>query len=258
MAQLQTSSGVKDFNVVSKEEWLKARRELLKKEKEFTKLRDQMSALRREMPWEKVQKSYVFEGPNGKESLADLFGGKSQLVVYHFMFAPEAEAACRGCSFWADNFDGIDVHLRQRDTTFLAISRAPYAKLNAFAQRMGWHSKFVSSFGSDFNFDFYASFTPEQLKGVALNNYEMSKPNGPDTTGVSVFVKDLNGDIYHSYSCYSRGVDMLNVAYHYLDLTPKGRDEADQKPHPMAWVRLHDQYADAKKTASCCASEARA
>ena len=257
MAQLQTSTGLKEFNVVSPAAWLKARRELLKKEKEFTRLRDEMSALRREMPWEKVEKSYSFDGPLGKESLADLFAGKSQLVVYHFMFAPEAEEACRGCSFWADNFNGIDVHLRRRDTTFLAISRAPYAKLTAFGRRMGWNFKFASSYGSDFNFDYYASYTPEQVKGVALCNYEMSKPHGPDTTGVSVFVKDVNGDIYHTYSCYSRGVDMMNVAYHYLDLTPKGRDEADQKPHAMAWVRLHDKYADAVPAVSCCSSEGK-
>jgi predicted dithiol-disulfide oxidoreductase (DUF899 family) len=241
---IKTSTGIQDFNVVSSEEWIQARKDLLRKEKEFTRLRDQLSQLRRKLPWERVEKEYVFEGPEGKQTLQDLFDGKSQLIVYHFMFAPEWEEGCKSCSFWADNFNGIDIHLKHRDTSFLAISRAPYSKLKAYRQRMGWSFRWVSSFESDFNYDYNASFTPEQVAGEGYVNYEKVKPWGPDVVGISVFYKNENGDLFHTYSCYSRGVDMLNGAYHYLDLTPKGRDEADQRPNPQAWVRRHDEYRD--------------
>jgi predicted dithiol-disulfide oxidoreductase (DUF899 family) len=174
--------------------------------------------------------------------LADLFAGKSQLIVYHFMFAPEWEAGCKSCSFWADNFNGVAAHLKQRDTTFLAVSRAPLAKLDAFRKRMGWTFKWVSSAGSDFNFDYAVSFKPEELaKGEVFYNYETRKMTTPELPGFSVFFKDQDGAIYHTYSCYSRGLDMLNGAYHMLDLTPKGRDE-EGLSHTMAWVRLHDLY----------------
>jgi predicted dithiol-disulfide oxidoreductase (DUF899 family) len=232
-----------NHKIVSHDEWVSARKQLLLKEKEFTRTRDELSRQRRELPWERVAKSYVFEGPDGKETLSDLFAGSSQLIVYHFMFDPSWDAGCKSCSFWADNFNGIDVHLKHRDITFLAISRTPYSKLQAYRKRMNWTFKWVSSFGSDFNFDYGVSFTPEQLATNTLQNYGSSKPPGEETVGISVFYKDASGQIFHTYSCYSRGVDMLNGAYNYLDLTPKGRDEANQ-PYSQAWVRRHDEYED--------------
>ena len=192
-----------------------------------------------------MDKAYVFDGPDGKETLAELFAGKRQLIVYHFMFDPSWDAGCKSCSFWADNFNAIGVHLKHRDTNFLAISRAPYQKLAAYKKRMGWSFKWLSSFGTDFNFDYYVSFTEEQIaKESPYQNYQQSKPWGSETVGISVFVMDAAGQVFHTYSCYSRGVDMLNGAYHYLDLTPKGRDEADQDANPQAWVRRHDEYED--------------
>jgi predicted dithiol-disulfide oxidoreductase (DUF899 family) len=230
--------------VVSNDQWIEARKRLLIKEKEFTKARDQLSRERRDLPWERVEKSYVFDGHDGKETLSDLFAGKSQLIVYHFMFDPSWEAGCKSCSFWADNFNGIDVHLKHRDVSLLAVSRAPLPKLEAYKRRMGWSFKWVSSFDNDFNYDLYVSFTPQQMaEGLAYWNYTKQKPFEAETVGISVFCKEQNR-VFHTYSCYSRGVDMLNGAYHYLDLTPKGRDEADQKPHAQAWVRRHDEYQD--------------
>jgi predicted dithiol-disulfide oxidoreductase (DUF899 family) len=228
--------------VVASDQWIEARKQLLIAEKEFTKARDALSQQRRDLPWERVEKSYVFDGPGGKETLAQLFAGKSQLIVYHFMYDPDWEDGCKSCSYWADNFNGIDIHLKQRDVTFLAVSRAPLTKLEAYKRRMGWSFKWVSSFGSDFNYDLGVSFTPQQMaEGVAFWNYAKQKPFETETVGISVFYRD-HDQIFHTYSCYQRGVDMLNGAYHYLDLTPKGRDEADQKPHPQAWVRRHDEY----------------
>jgi predicted dithiol-disulfide oxidoreductase (DUF899 family) len=177
------------------------------------------------LPWVAVNKGYVFEGPNGKQTLAELFEGRSQLIVYHFMFDPSWEAACLHCSFWADNFNGIIVHLNQRDVTMIAVSRAPYSKLEAYRKRMGWDFKWVSSCDTDFNFDYHVSFTPEEL----------------EREGVCVFYKDSAGRVFHTYSAYARGIDMLNVAYYYLDLVPKGRDEAGHE-FPQFWVRRHDEY----------------
>jgi predicted dithiol-disulfide oxidoreductase (DUF899 family) len=229
--------------VVAREAWIKARKELLAKEKEFTKLRDELSQKRRDLPWEAVAKEYVFEGPAGKETLAELFGESSQLIVYHFMFNPAWEAGCPHCSFWADNFDHLPIHLKQRDISFVAIGRAPHAKLEAYRQRMGWSFKWLSSFGSDFNYDYFASFTPDEIaNGAAHWNYEQGKPFGEDAVGISVFTKDNAGKIFHTYSTYARGVDMLNGAYHYIDLTPKGRDEAGHD-NAQFWVRRHDEYA---------------
>ena len=213
--------------VVPSDQWIEARKQLLMKEREFTKARDALSQQRRDLPWERVEKKYVFDGPDGKETLSDLFAGKSQLIVYHFMYDPSWEDGCKSCSYWADNFNGIDIHLKQRDVNFLAISRAPLAKLEAYKRRMRWTFKWVSSFGSDFNFDLGVSFTPEQMaEGSAFLNYAKQKPFVAENVGISVFCQDRN-EIFHTYSCYQRGVDMLNGAYHYLDLTPKGRD-----PHP--------------------------
>lgn len=231
-----------DHQVVTPKEWGEARKHLLAKEKEFTRLRDQLSQTRRDLPWVRVTKQYVFDGPGGKQTLGQLFNGHSQLVVYHFMFAPDWEDGCRGCSFWADNFNGIVPHLNQRDVTFVAISRAPLAKLQAFAKRLGWNFKWLSSAGNDFNYDYNVSFTPESLAGgSAIYNYAANKMNMTELPGISVFFKDADGNVFHTYSCYARGLDMLNTAYHYLDLVPKGRDEAGL-PHAMAWVRLRDEY----------------
>ena len=235
-----------EHRVVPHQAWIEARTALLAKEKEFTRLRDELAALRRQLPWERVEKSYVFDGPTGKETLGDLLAGKSQLIVYHFMFAPDWQAGCKSCSFWADNFNGIDIHLRQRDISFVAISRAPLAKLEAYRKRMGWSFKWVSSGETDFNFDFGVSFRAEEMaRGAAYWNYRMQKPFDTDTVGISVFYRDRDKEIFHTYSCYQRGVDMMNAAYHYMDLTPKGRDEAGQgSSNPQAWVRRHDEYGN--------------
>jgi len=236
----QEARMLENHKVVSHREWIEARRELLKKEKEFTRLRDQLSKLRRDLPWERVEKSYVFEGPSGKETLSDLFDGRSQLVVYHFMFAPDWDAGCPHCSHWADNFDRVIVHLNQRDVTMIAVSRAPYSNLVVYEKRMGWSFKWVSSFGSDFNFDYQASFTPNQLaEKRAFYNFAEQDPGISEREGVSIFYKDRNGDIFHTYSTYARGIDMMNVDYQYLDLVPKGRDENGKGPF---WVRRHDEY----------------
>ena len=227
--------------IASHQEWIAARQELLAREKEFTRLRDDVSRLRRDLPWEKVEKDYVFDGPNGKETLSQLFAGKSQLIVYHFMFAPDWDAGCKSCSFWADNFNGIDVHLKHRDIAFVAISRAPLAKLEAYRKRMGWGFKWLSSGANSFNFDYGASFTPEEMaSGKAFFNYKIQKPPVSDMVGISVFLKGDDGALYHTYSTYERGVDMMNGAYHYIDLTPKGRNETDTQ----SWVRRHDEYQD--------------
>ena len=226
--------------IVSSKEWITARKKLLAKEKAFTRLRDKLSKARRDLPWEAVTKEYVFEGPSGKETLRELFDGRSQLVVYHFMFSPDWNAGCPHCSHWADNFNGIIVHLNQRDVTMIAVSRAPYAKLSAYQQRMGWHFKWVSSFGTDFNFDFRVSFTPEEMKAKkAFYNFALQDPGPSEREGVSVFYKDPKGRVFRTYSTYARGIDMLNVDYHYLDLVPKGRDEGGRGPF---WVRRRDEY----------------
>lgn len=244
MAELHTRAGSQDHKVVSRKEWIAARKALLSKEKKFTRLRDQLSQQRRELPWVKVDKQYIFDGPNGKETLADLFDGRSQLIVYHFMFGPDWKEGCPNCSFWADNFNGIVVHLRQRDVTLLAISRAPLKKLQAFKKRMKWSFKWVSSFHTDFNYDYHASVRPEELeKGKVYYNYREIEPFSSECHGVSVFYKDKNEDVFHTYSTYGRGIDMVNNAYHYLDLAPQGRDE-DDLDFTLEWVRYHDKYKD--------------
>lgn len=235
---------MKDHPVVSREEWLAARLALLAKEKDFTRLRDELSRQRRALPWVKVEKPYVFDGPNGQETLADLFAQRSQLIVYHFMFPPDWDEGCLHCSFWADSFNGSPVHLKYRDATFIAISRAPLAKIEPFKQRMGWSFKWVSSFQSDFNYDYSVSFTPEEMQGgTAFYNYVPTDPGVTDREGISVFYQDNSGSVYHTYSCYARGIDMVNATYQLLDLAPKGRDE-EHLEDPQAWVRHHDRYED--------------
>ncbi|MBI4275411.1 MAG: DUF899 domain-containing protein [Rhizobiales bacterium] len=229
--------------VVSHEAWIEARKQLLAREKEFTRLRDQLSRQRRDLPWERIEKNYVFDGPNGKETLAQLFDGRSQLVVYHYMFDPNWDEPCKSCSFWADNFERSVVHLQQRDVTLIAVSRAPLAKLEAFKRRMGWTFKWVSSGSTDFNFDYHVSFNPDDAaRASATYNYVGKTSAMAELPGISVFYKDAKGNLFHTYSCYARGLDMMNATYQYLDLVPKGRDEADQKPHAMAWVRYRDSY----------------
>jgi len=231
-----------DNKVVAHDEWLRARLELLAAEKELTRQRDALTRRRMALPWERVEKSYRFEGPRGALSLADLFDGRSQLIVYHFMFAPDWDEGCKSCSFWADNFSGIPIHLKHRDVTLTAVSRAPLAKIEAYKKRMGWSFAWVSSHGSDFNFDYHVSFTNEQItQGKAYYNYGVRPNTLSDQVGISIFYKNASGEVFHTYSCYSRGVDMLNGAYHYLDLVPKGRDE-DGLAFSMQWVRRHDQY----------------
>lgn len=235
--------------VVSEKDWIEARKRLLAQEKEFTVLRDELSRKRRELPWVRVEKDYVFEGPDGRRTLGDIFDGRHQLVVYHFMFDPTWDAGCKSCSFWADNFNGIPIHLAHRDVTFVAISRAPLSKITAFKKRMGWGFNWLSSADSDFNFDYQASFRPEALQaGEVTYNYRPITTSMSELPGISVFYRDEDGTVYHTYSCYGRGVDMLNLAYHYLDLVPKGRDE-EGLPQTMAWVRYHDQYESGRANA---------
>ena len=228
--------------IVSREEWLAARKAHLAQEKQFTKARDALSRQRRELPWVKVDKPYVFDGPDGKETLADLFDGRSQLIVYHFMLGPGWEQGCKSCSFLADHFDGAVVHLAQRDVTLLAVSRAPLAQIAAFKKRMGWRFKWVSSHGNDFNSDYHVSFSKDEMaKGKVYYNYDVAEFPSEEAPGASVFYKDPAGNIFHTYSCYARGLDILLGAYNFLDLTPKGRDEAGL-PFTMDWVRHHDRY----------------
>ncbi len=242
MAQSRTRKGVEKHRVVSHKAWIEARRKFLAKEKKFTRLRDELSRQRRALPWETVDKQYVFDGPKGRETLPELFDGRSQLIVYHFMFAPEWDEGCKHCSFWADNFNGLGIHLNHRDVSFVAISRAPLAKLEAFRKRMGWSFRWVSSGQNDFNYDYQASFTRQEVEsGAAFFNYSKSDVGVSDREGVSVFSRDPSGAVFHTYSSYARGIDMLNTAYHYLDLVPKGRDE-DGLEFTQAWVRHHDRY----------------
>jgi len=242
---------MQQHTIVSREEWITARKAHMAREKELTQAREALSEARRNLPWVKVDKDYVFEGPNGKVTLAELFQGRPQLVVQHVMFAPEWEAACKSCSFWVDGFERMVPHLAARDTTMVAISRAPLAKLEAFKKRMGWTFDWFSSGGNDFNYDYGVSFTPEQIEaGKAKYNFGTTPLYGPELPGISVFYRDAAGDIFHTYSTYARGLDMMNAAYHYLDLTPLGRHE-EGLPYPMDWVRLRDQYQPEAK-AGCC------
>lgn len=240
--------------IVSRDEWLAARKALLAEEKELTRQRDRLSAKRRELPWVRVEKDYAFEGPAGRETLADLFGDRSQLLIYHFMFAPGWGKGCKSCSYLADHFDGALPHLRQRDVSFVVISRAPLAELMPFKQRMGWRFKWVSSYGSDFNHDYQVSFSPEELRtGRVYYNYAEGDFPVEEAPGVSVFFRNDAGEIVHTYSCYARGLDGLVGTYNFLDLVPKGRDE-DGYPFTMQWVRHHDRYEEVQPAVSraCC------
>ena len=228
-----------EHKVVSHEDWLAARVALLEKEKALQRQVDEMGRLQRELPWERVAKEYVFEGAKGRQTLADLFDGRSQLIVYHFMFEPDVDEGCPSCSFWADNFDPIIVHVNARDTTMVAISRAPYPTLTAYRERMGWSFKWLSSGGNDFNADFGVYFEPAH-QNEQVYNYGTLEPGRPDREGLSVFFKDDAGTVFHTYSAYARGIDLVNTAYNYLDLVPRGRDEEGN--FSQYWVRRHDRY----------------
>ena len=243
-------------STATRDPWLDARRDLLAAEKDLTRRADEVARLRRQMPWVRVEKDYVFEGPDGYVSLADLFGGRSQLIVQQFMLAPGWEAGCKSCSYMADHTEGMLPHLAARDTAMVAISRAPLAEIARFRRRMGWTFPWVSSNGNDFNYDYGVSFTPEEVTGGAPK-YNFGKPAFRDELpGVSVFARDAAGQVFHTYSTYGRGVEVMMGTYRMLDLTPKGRDEGDG--HPMAWVRYHDSYETqaAKTAASCCSGRA--
>lgn len=230
--------------VVLSNDWIDARKELLKKEKEFTRSRDELSKQRRDLPWERIDKEYVFDGSNGKEPLSDLFDGRKQLIVYHFMFGPDWPEGCHICSMLADHYEPAILHLNQRDVTMVTVSQAPFDSLHAFRMRMGWSFKWVSSLNCDFNLDFHVSFTPEEQESrQEYYNYRVGAwPAPEEAPGMSVFQKDNDGTIYHTYSTYARGLDLFLNVYNLLDIVPKGRDEADLK-HSFEWVRHHDRYA---------------
>jgi len=235
---------MKNHEVVPHDEWVEARKAFLAKEKQFTRLRDELSKERRQLPWEKVEKEYMFESPDGQKTLSDLFNGRSQLIVYHFMYGPGWEEGCKSCSFLADHFNPAVVHLAHRDVTMVAVSKASLEEFEPFKTRMGWTFTWVSSSANDFNRDFNVSFSQDEVdNGNAYYNYKHQGFPSTEAPGASVFYKDEAGDIYHTYSVYQRGLDMFITAYHYLDLVPKGRDE-EQLSFTMDWLRLHDAYAD--------------
>jgi predicted dithiol-disulfide oxidoreductase (DUF899 family) len=250
-------------STVSREEWLEARLDLLAAEKDLTRRSDQVAQLRRQLPWVKIDKRYVFDGPNGQVALADLFEGRHQLLVQHFMLAPGWEQGCPSCSYMADHTDGMTVHLARRDVTFVAISRAPLTETERFRRRMGWRFNWVSSYGTDFNYDFGVSFMPEEVAEGKVNyNYGNWPLVGEEWPGVSVFYKDDAGQVFHTYSTYGRGVEVMMGAYRMLDLTPKGRGERDDTIYKMEWVRHHDRYEPApiatplSTEGSCCKAHA--
>src|SRR5262245_34556213 len=246
----QTSKG---HRVVSQQEWIAARKELLKKEKESSRLRDQLSAERRALPWMKVEKNYVFDAPEGRVTLGDLFDGRSRLFVKHFMLGPGWKEGCVGCSFEVDHVEGALVHLEHHDVSYVAVSRAPLAEIEAYKKRMGWSFRWVSSFGNDFNYDYGVSFRKEDIaEGKAFYNYKPLDFEIDELSGQSVFYKDDAGEVFHTYSVYARGDELLIGTYNYLDLTPQGRNETGPNFDLTDWVRRHDQYDDDVHSSHSC------
>ena len=242
--------------IVTRDRWVAERKALLAREKEMSRLSDELARERQKLPWVLVDKPYVFDTPTGQRTLADLFEGRRQLIVQHFMLAPGWEEGCVGCSFMADHVDGALPHMAARDLSFVAVSRAPLAEIERFKRRMGWQFPWVSSNGNEFNFDFHVSFTPEEQKrGEVFYNYGMTAFPHEEAPGVSAFILDDKGQVFHTYSTYGRGVELMMGAYDLIDIAPKGRDE-DKLSHGMDWVRHHDRYDTAKKTGSACGCEA--
>ncbi|WID94739.1 thioredoxin family protein [Bosea vestrisii] len=242
-----------EHHVVPRSEWLDARRALLSREKEFTRLRDEINAERLALPWVKVDKDYVFDTPAGKKTLAELFDDRSQLVIYHFMFGPDWEAGCPGCSFMADHFDGTLAHLNNHDVTLVTVSRAPLAKIEAYKQRMGWSFPWVSSFGSDFNFDYHVSFSREELaNGPVLYNFTQTPAEQAhdELPGTSAFIRNEAGEVFHTYSSYARGGEEMLGTLMILDRAPKGRNESST----LSFIKRHDEYEDQPKAHACCAA----
>jgi predicted dithiol-disulfide oxidoreductase (DUF899 family) len=267
MPQTMSPAETANHAVVNEETWVAARKELLQKEKEFTRQRDEISRLRRELPWVKVEQNYVFAGPQGNETLSDLFGGKSQLIIYHFMFGPGWEEGCPSCSMMADHMEGSLAHLAARDVRVAVVSRARISQIEAFRKRMGWNFQWVSSFENGFNRDYNVSFTQQEMARQDMYyNYQMQNFPSDEAHGLSVFYKDGEGNIFHTYSTYGRGLDILLGVYNFLDMAPKGRDE-DALPFPMAWIRHHDRYPQdvaaqpssptKSSAASCCDHEGK-
>lgn len=251
-----TTGTVETHPIVSQAEWLAARMDLLAREKQLTRQRDAVDAARRALPWVRVEKEYVFCGPNGKETLADLFAGRSQLIVQHFMFAPGWKEGCVGCSFKSDHVDGALPHLEHHDVSFVSVSRAPFADIDAFRKRMGWRFKWVSSYGTDFNYDFHVSFTEQEAEARQVYyNYKVQPWESEERSGDSVFHKDESGQIFHTYSTFGRGDEMLDAAYMYLDLTPKGRNETGPNFNLMDWVKHHDRYEQTAGSGCHCHEE---
>lgn len=255
LPEVKDDTSIETHEVVSREAWTEARRELLRKEKEFTRRYDALCEERRGLPWVKIDKSYLFEGPDGVETLSGLFAGRSQLVLQHFMMGPGWKEGCVGCSFMADHIDAARLHLEPHDVTVVVVARATLQEIEAFRKRMGWGFKWVSSYGSDFNYDFNVSFTSRQIaEGRAFYNYAFSDTEEEESPGVSVFYKDVAGRIFHTYSTFSRGQESMVGAYHFLDITPKGRNEHGPHFNLMDWVRLHDRYdSNGQGSCQCCA-----
>jgi predicted dithiol-disulfide oxidoreductase (DUF899 family) len=251
-----TTMSTQNHPVVSKDRWVAERKALLAREKELTHLQDQIAEERRALPWERVDKNYVFDTAEGRRSLTDLFVGRRQLMVQHFMLGPGWEQGCPSCSFMADHVDGMNVHLAHRDISFVAVSRAPLAEIERFRERMGWQFKWVSSNANDFNFDFAVSFKAEEMaRGEVFYNYGPVPSRGEEAPGVSVFYKNDAGEVFHTYSTFGRGVEVMMGTYDLLDLTPKGRDEREVD-YKMEWVRHHDRYEAAPAAGACCESKA--
>jgi predicted dithiol-disulfide oxidoreductase (DUF899 family) len=240
MTETSLTDGTR-HEVGSRVDWRTARLALLQREKELNRLRDELAEQRRALPWVRLDKTYTFTDATGPVTLAELFDGRGQLLVYHFMMGPEWTEGCPSCSFWADSFNGVSVHLEHRDVSFAAVSRTPFENLDAYRRRMGWSFRWVSSIGSDFNQDFGVSFDEEQRRHGAEYNYVHENSPGEESPGMSAYVRDAAGDVFHTYSTYARGLDPINSAYQMLDLVAKGRDEAGL-PHTMAWLHRHDAY----------------